>query len=456
MESTSRFAALASRRAGVAHGDSGFTMIELMVSLVILGIVSSGFAYGLQLTLAVTRDDRARLQASNLAARELEIVRNEFGASKAAPTAIGAVSEVTNPHPLAGGTSGQPLNLDGTKFTVVRTVSWLPAGTGTSPCDGGSAVTYPSLGVNVKVSWTESGQSRDVESNTVLTPPKGTLATIKGFIAAKVQGADGNGVAALPVDLSGPGGSQTRVTAADGCAVFALTTTGSYTVTLDQPGFISFDGQPTTSKPAVVSAGSIQLVPFSYDRASTLQLEYVVSDGVGPQFGLPDPPPSVVLFNPSLPTMGKQEIASGQTTVTGLWPFPDGYSVWAGTCSLNDPAVTGGSRPEPVRPQPGETLTAEVLVKPVKLTFIDDFEQPLVGEPVLVKINDETGCRETEFQLGTTDANGVVQGALPYGQWKARIDDPDGVGEDYLMSVDVSADGSVTYPLELPQGVGGG
>jgi hypothetical protein len=95
-------------------------------------------------------------------------------------------------------------------------------------------------------------------------------------------------------------------------------------------------------------------------------------------------------------------------------------------------------------------------MKPVKLTFIDDLEQPLVGEPVLVKINDATGCRETEFELGITDADGVVQGALPYGQWKARIDDPDGGDDDYLISVDVSANGSVTYPIELPQGVGGG
>jgi hypothetical protein len=54
---------------------------------------------------------------------------------------------------------------------------------------------------------------RDVESNTVLTPPKGTLATIQGFIAAKVLGADGTGVASLPVDITGPGGGQTRVTA---------------------------------------------------------------------------------------------------------------------------------------------------------------------------------------------------------------------------------------------------
>jgi type II secretory pathway pseudopilin PulG len=67
-------------------------MIELMVSMTILALVSASFAYGLELAMSVTREDRARVQATNLAARELEIVRNEFGASKTAPTTLGAVS----------------------------------------------------------------------------------------------------------------------------------------------------------------------------------------------------------------------------------------------------------------------------------------------------------------------------------------------------------------------------
>ena len=265
-------------------GDTGMTMIELMVALTILALVSSTFAYGLQLAMSVTREDRARVQASNLAARELEIVRNEFGASKEAPTALGATSQVNNPHPLPGGTTGQPLDLDGTKFTVARTVEWLPAGTGTSPCDGGSAVSYPSLGVNVRVSWQENGSTRDVESDTVLTPPKGTLAAVQGFIAAKVQGADGAGVQGLRVDISGPGGAQSRVTAGDGCAVFALSTVGNYSVTLNVSGYVSFDGQPSTSKPATVAVGSIQIVPFSYDAAATLNLEYVIADDAGGEY----------------------------------------------------------------------------------------------------------------------------------------------------------------------------
>lgn len=433
------------RRLSAAAGDDGFTLVEMMVSLLILAIVSSGFAYGLQMAMSVTRDDRARVQASNLAARELEIVRNEFGASKSAPTTLGATSQVTNPHPLPGGTAGQPLNLDGTKFTVVRTVEWLPAGTGTSPCDGGSAVTYPSLAVNVRVWWQEHGSTRDVEANTVLTPPKGTLATIQGFIAAKVQGADGNGVSSLPVGITGPGGAQTRVTAGDGCAVFALSTAGNYTVTVNVSGYVSFDGQPSMSKPAVVAAGSIQVVPFSYDEAATLVLDYVIDDGAGPEYVMPVPKPSVTLFNSGLPTMGKKEIASGTTTVSGLWPFPDGYSAWAGTCAVNDPATTGGKRAAPVKAGPGQTKTVEVQLKPVRITFLDDDDQPVANSDVVATVLNQAGCKEKQFSLGKTGADGVVRSALPFGQWTVTAG-------GYSVAADVPADGSVAYPLELPLG----
>ena len=113
---------LRARRRDRRQSDAGFTIIELMAALTILGLVSSAFAYGLQLSLAVTQTDRSRVQAANLAAREIETVRNQFGSSKSAPLTVAATSQVTNGTPLPGQTAGQPLNLDGTKYTVVRTV----------------------------------------------------------------------------------------------------------------------------------------------------------------------------------------------------------------------------------------------------------------------------------------------------------------------------------------------
>ncbi|MCB0921053.1 MAG: type II secretion system protein [Actinobacteria bacterium] len=402
--------------------DEGLTLVEMMVSLVILAMVSSGFAYGLTNAMTATRGDRARIQASNLASREIETLRNEFSASKSAPLEIAADSRVTNPHPLEEeDPPGDPLVLDNMPFTVTRTVEWLTGGVGTSPCDGGTLVTYPSLGVNVRVSWKEGGVERDVETNTVLTPPKGTLATIEGFIAAKVTGADGvTRVPWLPVSLNGDGGSQTRITAADGCAVFALTSPGDYTVSLDQPGYVSIEGTQAISRVETVEPGTIQVLPFSYDKAATIDLEYVFLGSVGGGYAIPDPLSAVTLFNAGLPEMGKREFAGGTATVSGLWPYVDGYSLWAGTCAMNDPAASGGSRGNPLIVPPGETVTGEVQLAPFIVTVRDAADEPVVGEDVIALAEDPAGCQEAEYALGRTDDQGQVQSGLPFGRWTLR------------------------------------
>ena len=254
-------------------------------------------------------------------------------------------------------------------------------------------------------------------------------------------------MASLPVDITGPGGAQTRVTAGDGCAVFAVTTAGNYSVILNEPGYVTLDGQPSTSKPATVAAGTIQIIPFSYDAAATIEVGFGV-DGDPPGYTAPTPIPSVTLFNASLPGSGKKFVNSGVSEITGLWPYNEGYSVWAGTCTLSDPATTGGSRPTPVRPGPGKTVTTKLLLQPVQITFRDDEDLPVADQPAVATITDTAGCKETQFNLGTTDEYGVVRSALPYGEWTVRAG-------AYTVPVSMPADGSVTYPLLLPEGVGG-
>ncbi len=80
-----------------------------MFALVIFAIVAAATVAGLTLALNTGRLDRNRVAAANLAARELEIVRNEFNASVSGPTTLAAQNYVTDPHPLPGGTAGQPI-----------------------------------------------------------------------------------------------------------------------------------------------------------------------------------------------------------------------------------------------------------------------------------------------------------------------------------------------------------
>lgn len=411
-----------------------------MIALMIFTLVMTGFAYGLQQSLAVTRDNRLRTQASQLAARELEIVRNEFTSSSDAPAELGATSVVVNPHPLPGGAAGAPLRQDGTDFTVTRSVQWLPAGTGRSACDGDNPeVTYPSLAVNVTVTWLEHDNVIDLQNNTVLTPEKGTLTGTMGFIAAKVVGASGKGVPGLPVTVTGGSGTQVRNTVVDaedttgdrsgGCAVFLIASPpaggAGYTVTLNQPGYRGYDGLQATSKTVTVTPGSIQVVPFSYDAAATLTLTTTTAPG----WDLPVPRPPVTLFNPSLPPTGTKVLASGSATSGGLWPYPDGYTGWAGSCADNDPAAGGGTRPAPVLTTPGSEKVMTLPLTPVTASVVDGTGAPLAGRIVVAEMTTDTNPDAAVttartcgvYALGISDADGQVKSSLPAGEWWLRL-----------------------------------
>jgi prepilin-type N-terminal cleavage/methylation domain-containing protein len=402
--------------------EDGLTLVELLVAMTIFTMVALSLAYTLQNALITTRDARNRVQAANLAARELEIVRNDFGSTTTAPITLGATSTVTNPHQLPGQTAGQPLHVDSTDYTVVRHVQWLPGGTGTDPCDGGSAVSYPSIGVNVKVTWNAMHGTTPVESNTILTPPKNTLNTPTAFVAVKISGAAGTGIGGVPVTLTGPSGSPVVTSADDGCAVFSLTTMGTYSATIGTTGYVTFDGQPGSTKSGiVVTTGTLQQVNFSYDKAASLTA-VLVSDGV---HALPSPLPGLTYFNQGLLPSAKKSVASAtaSTTLGSLWPFADGYSVWAGTCQQSDPTTTGHSRPTPAVLLPGSSGSVSLSLAPLSIDVITTAGVPLVGYSVLATPVDATGCANPSEALGATDATGSLNSSLPGGAWNLTVKD---------------------------------
>jgi prepilin-type N-terminal cleavage/methylation domain-containing protein len=428
-------------------GEDGLTLVELLVAMTIFTMVALSLAYTLQSALITTRDARDRVQAANLAARELEIVRNDFGATTTGPATLTATSTVTNPHPLPGGTAGQPLHLDGTDFTVVRHVEWLPAGTGSSPCDGGTAVNYPSVGVNVQVTWNAMHGTNPVQSNTVLTPPKGTLNTTMAFVAVKILGAGGTGLNGVPVTLSGPGGSPVVTSAADGCAVFSLTTMGTYSATIGTAGYVTFDGQAGATKTGItVTAGTLQQVNFSYDQAATLTAAFT-TDGV---HRLPSPLPGLTYFNQGLVPLGNRAAATAATSTTlgPLWPFSDGYSVWAGTCRQSDPTTTGHSRPAPVVVLPGASGSVSLTLAPLSVLVTTMADVPLVGYTVFATPADTTGCTTpvATLTLGTTDSSGKVLSSLPGGVWNLSVKDALGAAKTLDGGVLVGGVSTVVTP----------
>lgn len=272
-------------RAVAEQGDAGFSMVELVVAMLVLGMMSTVVIAIVLQTQALGVSNRSRVAAANLAAREIDIVREEFSRTADSPAAVADEGTVLNPHPLQGQTAGQPLVVDGTAYTVRRTSAWNLTGTGVSACDGGSVVNYPTLRVAVRVTWDGMGRVAPVTSVAALAPKKDDkVVGTHGYVAVKVTNAKGQPNAGRTVVVFSASESRTGMTDVTGCAVVQVNPAGSgtmYSAKLADAGHVDLSG---TAEP-VKSVGMVERgklnnnVTFAYDAAMQLRVRFVDESG---------------------------------------------------------------------------------------------------------------------------------------------------------------------------------
>ena len=390
--------------------DDGFTLLEAVLAAVVLMIFASGVFGLIAATLRTSANDRQRVAASNLAARELEIVRNSFRSGNAAVTAIVNQGTIANPDPT--GAAG-PSIVDGVAYTVTRTAQWATAGTGTSSCDGGATVTYPAVLVNVEVTWPNMGGTQPVRSDTVITPSKDLLNSVYSFVAVKVVDYSGAATPDRPVTMNGPSGTDTIQTDDSGCAVFGLSATGNHVFSLNEGGYVDFTSSAPASQTVAVTSGSFKQVTFTWARSATLNVSFGANG-----LTLPSPLPSVTVYNASLPSSGtplntrNYAMSSTSASISGLGPYTNGYAVWAGGCSDGNPAgsPTNGTASNVVI-APGGNGNANVALGVVAVAG--------PANTVITATHSGGTCLTGQgtYTLGTTSASGSLTGLLPFGNW---------------------------------------
>jgi len=403
------------------YDDAGVSLVEVLVAIGLLLILSMSIAGGLLAIQKSAFTSKKRSAAADLAAREVEIVRNQFHASDTAPAAVMTQGDTINANPLGAtgptGPSG-PLTVDNVPYTVKHWVSWNITGNGVSACDGGSVVSYPSVALHVEVTWPNMGAVPPITSDTVMTPPKSVLNTSSSYLAVKVLDRDGAPSEGRAVNVTGPGGASADTTGPDGCATFVLSAAGSYTVSLNETGYVAYNGTTTASVP--VTAGNLTTKVFNYDLGETFRATLRPPSG----YNLPTTLPAVSFGNSGIQPTGIASYVStvGGTTVVGpVWPFSSGYSVWAGSCAASDPGA-GGTRPAAVIPAKGSTTNVDAALQGLAITTT------YKGTPVSVPVTAVAGDGVTpvtcpsgdqNLTLGTS-AGGALNSSIPYGTWTLR------------------------------------
>jgi hypothetical protein len=400
-------------------------MVEVAIAMVLFGVLIMAVASSQSSAMNIIRTNRHRSVAANLASEEMDAVRS---------------TDFTD---IVAGRVERTRPVDNVEYTVIREAQWVLGDADSGACEAPANAEPRYLRVDVSVEWPVMSGVDPVTSSTIVTPPVGTYDETSGHVGVKVVDRDAAPVSGVQVTLSGPT-SATQTTTSDGCAFFAYLPAGAYTTSAAAAGYVSDQGNPTPTQAASVAVGATTSVLFQYDRAATLDLTLTGKDlGMPPPTGV-----SVTLVNSHILPGGTLVVpGSGSNRVIGnLFPFADGYEALAGTCADNS------SGESPLEVPPGATTTAAVLLPEVQVTVVQDMGggvfNPVPDLVVSAVHAADTSCQSGEsFAVGSTDANGQLAFALPWGTWDVQVAGfPNSVVLDPLNP---PADGDGAWPYDV-------
>ena len=389
-------------RRAVLRSEAGLTLIEVLVTAVIVVLLASATATALISTTHASGDQRYRSQADAIASQDQERLR---GLSDAQLNGLDQTRSET---------------VGATDFSVTSTAIYLDT-TGANSCTSSAVAYYKTTST---VTWGENYKSQPNASlsvESVLGRPVG------GGLLVQVKGQTGQWLSGVSVGAVGPD-TQNGTTDSNGCLLFAGLTPGGYTATLSRPGFVDQDGVGAPTATATVTGTGVQSpssLPIYMGPAGSIVGSFTTSTaGVGGEAdgiswsGSGTTPAAMSTGFGTAPSSAPSPSATTLTTGS-LFPFyrsvgtvgyTNNYVVWGGRCAGQQPP--SGYTPASVNP--GQTGQAVNVREP--LLDVGSVRPGLLGAPVRpahVKLAfTSTGCTDTWLPAITTAATMPTTGWL--------------------------------------------
>lgn len=408
---------IARLRQRLRHDDSGMTIVEVIIAMVIFALVSTGFIYTMLSILSVTRDSRAREVAANLAAEEIDLARD-------AKDLFALVDDDWS------------LQVGSDQFHVARRTSWVTNPNEEFSC-GGAGVSGGSGGnlrykrVNVTVTWDGMRPSTEaVRSDTVINPAERVNDPTLGTIIVSVLNGGGKGSPGVTVSTTPAASVAINKTDSQGCTYVLKVKPDTYTIAISRTGYVDSKQQAGPTQSVKVVAGQTTTVGFQYDQAAAFVAKLASNAPAGATVRVP-----TNLETTFVNTYGKfvRSPSSGASSLSQtfpLHPFASGYSAFAGVCAAADPAewptetvgaqTYAGERTPAVAAAGGASVDLPV---PMAVVTVNGggagwlravSVPPAPGSPV-------PGCEAPQtLTFGNVLGAGPTTIALPYGTWQLQ------------------------------------
>jgi Tfp pilus assembly protein PilV len=385
----------------------GDTLIEVVISAMLLAVIVVGTLTGLNSANRATSQQRARSQATVLAQQEEEQFRSQ---------PINKLSELSVTHEAVV----HEVDASGTKYLIKTTAEYKDDATATSSCNA----TTPDanyIQTTSEVTWKPLGTGKVVETSIISPPPDAA-------IIARVTNAAGEAVPGMGVVSTGASNLST-VTSADGCAILAVLP-GQYSLNVsklgyvDRNGYTASDEDPVSDSPFYVVAENTVKEGFVFDHAGTIEASFENSSTKtateGDQFVI-----TSTEMNPTYRPFGKPgTYGTKVSSPATVFPFTSKYSVYAGSCEADNPHVVNAANAEPstVLVSGGATAPVKVAVPPVNMELMSGTSSapgsPLAGAAGIIT---DTGCH-TERAFTTAGGGVLPHPGLPFGKYELCIE----------------------------------
>jgi Tfp pilus assembly protein PilV len=321
--------------------DAGFTLIEVLMSALLVILIASAAAGALITTSHFSGDQRFRSQADSLATQDQERLRG------------------LPDQQLGGLNQTRTVALSGSTFTV-KSVSTYVDTTGASSCTTNAAAYYK---IASTVSWSESFTSQPAtltEESLLSRPVTGDLRTqVTDQTLAPLAGVTvaASGAAPIPAPPAPQPSPQSDRTDANGCVLFAGMTPGFYNVALT-PGtnYVDPNGNPAPTGTATVTTTSTVSTggnPFHFGLAGSIVGTFTTSttgaageaDGIswlgsGGNGIASGPSQSAPLADPATPSTALTTGLMFPFLTAAPSTYFHNYTVYGGRCSGQLPPAT--------------------------------------------------------------------------------------------------------------------